>query len=64
MPDEKAKCPDCHGWGVTLKDCNECGGSGVGDPYTSANCMECNGSGVVEVPCANPQCKGGYQIED
>jgi len=40
-----------------LKDCDDCGGSGLGAPYTSANCMECNGIGVVEVPCNNPECK-------
>ena len=57
MTNKQAKCPDCYGWGFTLKDCDDCGGSGLGAPYTSANCMECNGIGVVEVPCNNPECK-------
>ena len=46
-----------------MKDCDDCGGSGLGAPYTSANCMECNGSGVVEIPCNNPECKNRNKKE-
>jgi len=63
MMDDDARCPVCFGWGYTLKDCGECGGSGLCDQYTSANCMECNGTGVVEAPCANPECNGGNKKE-
>lgn len=58
MTQEKEKCPTCKGWGFTLKDCDECGGSGIGEHYMSPNCIKCNGTGVLEVPCKDPQCKG------
>jgi len=61
MSNDKTECPDCFGWGYTLKDCSECGGSGRGVDYTSPNCMECNGTGVIEKPCENPRCKGNQR---
>ncbi len=58
MTEKEKKCPTCKGWGFTLTDCDDCGGTGLADNYMSPNCMKCNGTGVLESLCTDPLCKG------